>query len=1132
MTHRSVFLLSLSLALSLLPLRAADIGGTTVTTNTTLVDGDTWNAGNFGINNGALVNVPTGATLIFNPAADRSLTSTTTGTLQIDAGGTLSHATTVSGDNLILNGAVALINNGTYTFAGGGDFRLQHNSSTFTNAGLIRKTAGTVGGSNDPTYIFPNSTTTGGLFSNSGNLQVDAGHLNISGGSSSGGNFTTTAAGTTLSFSGRWTGLAGVSSAFAGSTILISTEDPNGSTGGFFTAGAATTILNVTGSGLRLGSAAYSAVKLDLNGNTLRNDGLLLLATGNTTVSGAGAFENGSTGTFQTTGGTLTLNGGNFTNNGLMTVATGTVTLVGTATVTNSGTLTLSAAGVLAANTSVTNNGQMNISGTTTISGSVAVTNSATGTLTLGGGLTSLTLNGNNVINNGTAQYAATDGNVTITGSGRFINNVTFNHAYGGSADNFILNGTAVFENNGTFDLKAHGDIQPLTNSLFENKGLVVKSVAGSDASYIFRDATGSVTGFTAAAGSELRSNAGVLHVAVGGTSDAAALWTADVGQLGIAGQWSGTMTGSSANAGRVRISTSGNGGVASNLLIGTGGLTVDISGDGLFWDQSTIGTQGNTLTNADTFTITGSGTKTLNGAGQFINAAGATLTHLEGTITFADGATLRNQGSFIIPTGATPTGYAGTGSVINEATGTVAWTGGTIAVASPAEFHNQGTLTISGTTHTLSGTGVFANDATGITNWTDASTITLSTGATYTNNGTFNVNNDANRLITGAGAFINNGTFNHNSLSNSGDNVGWNGTGQFTNNGLFAFNDNNDYQADGGTIFTNAAAGIIRVTTTDLEETQFFSFSATAGVGTVDNQGTVEVLGGRFRVTTALSGATFDSVVLTQNDGLGALTGGTWIANSTLTGTASIDLEPFGDTAGITTLGANAIVDLTGAGATLVQLSTLTQVDGGLHVSQKTFTQASGITVGSTGTLGGNGTIVSNVIVDGQVLPGTSRGADIGTLTITGSLTFNSGSETTLRLGAPLSVVDSSLTPAQMQVFINALPDVDPTTQHDSIDVSGILTLSVGMAIHVTSPGFTSYAYGQYFDLFDFASLSGITTQAEADAILNLPSIGGLVWDTSLFVGKGIVFVVPEPSRMLMVLLGGMSLLMRRRRH
>jgi hypothetical protein len=48
----------------------------------------------------------------------------------------------------------------------------------------------------------------------------------------------------------------------------------------------------------------------------------------------------------------------------------------------------------------------------------------------------------------------------------------------------------------------------------------------------------------------------------------------------------------------------------------------------------------------------------------------------------------------------------------------------------------------------------------------------------------------------------------------------------------------------------------------------------------------------------------------------------------------------------------------------------------------------------------------------------------------------------------------------------------------------------------------------------------------------LDLPTLSsGLFWDTSLFLSHGAVFVVPEPSRALLLLVGMLALFFRRRR-
>ncbi|MCB1210761.1 MAG: hypothetical protein KDK97_15675, partial [Verrucomicrobiales bacterium] len=1085
MPRRTSRLLALIAVLTSLgsAVQAVDIAVTpgTFTANTTLVDGDIWAAGNVGINSAAIVNIPDLATVTFQSTLDRNLTSNTTGTFQIDLGGRFVHATTASGDNLILAGAVNFVNNGTYEFASGGDLRLQNDSSSFINSGLILKTAGSVSGSNDPSYIFPNSPTTGGSFSNSGDITVNAGHLNIAGGSSTAGTFTTTTGGN-LSFSGKWTELTGVSDTSGGGSITISNENPATTTGGFFTAAAATTTLNVTGNGLTLGPIANIA----LNGNTLRNDGILLLASGTTTVSGTGSFENGATGDFRLNGGAMNLNGGNLTNKGLMALTTGTVTLGGTASLINDATGTFNfTAGTLAANTAVTNEGLMNFAGAVTISGSTPITNAAIGTMSLISG--TITLTGNNIINNGTAEFAAVDGNVTVTGTGRFINNADFNHIYGGSNDNFILNGSATFENNGTFDFQERGDIQSLGSSVIENNGLIIKSVAGIDPSYIFRDATGTAASLIAATGSELRSNAGVLHVAVGGTSDPGALWTADGGHLGIAGQWTGTVAGSSANSGRVRISSSGNPGVASNLLVGAAGLTLAITGDGLFWDQSTIGTQGNTVTNEGIFAVVNGGTKTLSGGGELINAPGGSLNFSSGEIVFEDSSIIRNQGTMNL-TSAGGSTFSGTGTLINDTDGTTDWSGSSFIVNAPAEFHNLGSFDISGTTtHTLSGTGVISNDAAGTMDWTSTGALTIDATANLVNDGTFNIINSGNRTITGAGTITNNGTFNQSITDDAGDNAGWNGTGQFVNNGLFAFTDNGDYNMEGGTIFTNSSTGTVRINSPSADQAQFFSFTSGTNAGTFDNQGTVEVLAGNFRITTSASGATFDDTTLTQNDGFGTLTGGTWIANSATTGSATIDLDAFGNSSGIITIGQNAVVDLTGSGSDLLQLSSLETIDGQLYVNgSKSLAGSGSINLSSTGVLGGDGTLAANLLVTGgEVTPGATMGTDIGILTINSTATFDTGSVITLDLAAPLGFVARMLAPTDMALAIVALGNLNPTSgQHDALAVTGALAFTPGMTINVFNAGVT-LSPGQFFDLFDFAGL-GIdgVTPAEAEAL------------------------------------------------
>lgn len=1160
---------------------AAEAGGT-YSTDTVLADGDTWTT-SMTINSGATVSIPDLATVIYGATDNR--THTGTGTLRIDEGGTLFFDTKNTGDNAVFTGSFSILNEGTFQFDAGTDIQLSSNGSSFTNDGLILKSAGSDGSSNDPAYIFPASTTTGGKFTNNGDITVEAGHLNISGSqssgnaaSSTGGTFTTSGSGV-LSFSGGWTLLRGTSDMSAGGSVELSDENPASTTGTFFVAMAPTTILDVDGDGL-----IWRDGKLNTNGNVIENQGLLRLrGVGASLFGTAGSFLNATGATFQMESGDLTVNTVTLRNEGTMSLngatPTTTTTLSGTGLLENaaggifnltSGTLTsglaisnagtmTNAGATLNTNAAFTNSGTFNhTAGSWTLT--AAATNTSTGTLNLSG--STITLTGATLTNDGLAEYIAVDGTVTIAGTGTFLNNGTFNHSYGGSNDNLVVTGSATFQNEGTFEFKERGDLQLLSTGSFVNNGTLIKTVAGADASFVFGVGT-----FTAGAGSEIVSNAGTLRLATSGTSDATAAWTADGGHIDIAGTWTGTIAGSSANTGRVRITDSGNGAVASDLTIGAGGLTVNISGDGLFWDQRSILTGGNTLTNEGIFTIVAGGVKTLGGGGELVNDATGTLTFSSGTVTLADASILRNQGAMNIST-VTSAGFEGTGSVVNDAGGTLThttgtfifagstvlqndgtydWTTGTITLNTGADLVNNGLFNINGTAsstnHTFAtdGTGSFTNSATGTMDWTGESTFTLGTGTTLTNDGTFNVSNNGNRSLAGAGTFVNNGTFNH-QVSGTDDNLmGTSSGGSFVNNGDFNFVGVQDFRLGNGYTFTNN--GTLTKTALDGsgDQAQFFAFLADGTGGTFDNQGTVLVQGGNFRITAAVSNpGQFIDVNLVQNDGAGTLTGGTWVADSTVTGVVSfstIDLAVFGASSGITTIGENAVVDLIGSGASLTQLNSLTSVAGEFYVSSgKNFnaSASSAFTVTSTGNIGGNGTFSDAVTVSGSVTPGAGRGTENGKLTFASGVTFNAMSSITMQLTSPTGTVplDGSVTTANISTYIAGLGDMDPTTEHDAIDANGTLTLNPDMTISVVSTG-PSFTYGQYFDLFDWTTaLAGITTQAEADAILELPTLdAGYEWKTDLFVSHGIIYVVPEPSRALL-LLGGMLMLgMRRRR-
>lgn len=114
--------------------------------------------------------------------------------------------------------------------------------------------------------------------------------------------------------------------------------------------------------------------------------------------------------------------------------------------------------------------------------------------------------------------------------------------------------------------------------------------------------------------------------------------------------------------------------------------------------------------------------------------------------------------------------------------------------------------------------------------------------------------------------------------------------------------------------------------------------------------------------------------------------------------------------------------------------------------------------------------------------------------------------------------------------------------SNHDYINVGDALNFNQYGRTVVSNYGAFSGGYGDVFNLFDWVNafnLNGFTYNAalydgSADSSydLDLPTLsGGNLWDTSLFASHGVVFIVPEPSRVMLLFFGLLGLFFRRRR-
>ena len=211
-----------------------------------------------------------------------------------------------------------------------------------------------------------------------------------------------------------------------------------------------------------------------------------------------------------------------------------------------------------------------------------------------------------------------------------------------------------------------------------------------------------------------------------------------------------------------------------------------------------------------------------------------------------------------------------------------------------------------------------------------------------------------------------------------------------------------------------------------------------------------------------------------------------------------------------------------------------------------------------NTSTLGGNGRIAGSVtLASGTTLaPGgnatsiaanaTGLSTDTGTLSIAGNLDVVASST----LAFQVTTAGTHGLTATFDAVTNRITSVSGTSTdggNDRLIVSGAFGLDAASAITVTlGNGFTG-GYQSVFDLIDWSGLDislayyddgdGIRTGGSADNALfalDLPDLMALnsswFWDVSQFGSTGVIAIVPEPGRGMLLLAGLATLILRRR--
>jgi autotransporter-associated beta strand protein len=251
----------------------------------------------------------------------------------------------------------------------------------------------------------------------------------------------------------------------------------------------------------------------------------------------------------------------------------------------------------------------------------------------------------------------------------------------------------------------------------------------------------------------------------------------------------------------------------------------------------------------------------------------------------------------------------------------------------------------------------------------------------------------------------------------------------------------------------------------------------------------------------------------------------------------------------------ATLTVDNNYTGTTLVEGGIL-QV-GRNGVGDTGAMNAGGLTSNIGTTVAGTGQIHGASVIHGQLRPGDEAGGSMGTLRFTGDLTLSATSVTTLQIQRPTYTAMNAVgyDNAAYAAWISGLTtDInyshmlnDSVTlfQHDQLIIGGQLTATSGALISLFNNGYNP-SHGDVFKLIDWSSVSGtfniggtafngglFRTGGESGLDLELPELGGnFRWDVSQFNTAGIVVVTaPEPSRAMLLLLGLLGLMLRRRR-
>ena len=313
--------------------------------------------------------------------------------------------------------------------------------------------------------------------------------------------------------------------------------------------------------------------------------------------------------------------------------------------------------------------------------------------------------------------------------------------------------------------------------------------------------------------------------------------------------------------------------------------------------------------------------------------------------------------------------------------------------------------------------------------------------------------------------------------------------------------------------VISNANSGLVKAGTGTLilSGTNTYGTAITSGISTTINAGTLQIGNGTDAGSIAGSLGIVNNSALVYNVGSGNRTQANLIS-----GSGTVEQKGTGT---ITFTAANTY----SGGTALTNGTILVNNASGSGLGSGSVSVASGATLGGAGsvTLTGSNTITINgALTVGSPTDLAAVDLDLSTIAGSGSTILGNNSSVFL------------------DIFSGAGHGATIDNSHaDLLRLFGDLSIGTGVILTLGNPNNIatgSWADGDIFQLFDWTNLA--TRTGSFDSVdytaLNLPS--GWSLNTSDLYSLGhvsIVGAVPEPSRALLLLIGGASLVLRRRR-